>query len=227
MESSSQEILTSKERQILNSQREIDWLQRQIQKYEKDFETPAPSTSNVSHDVNEDLVRYKARVDELRSEVSAFSQFNLGKNHIVQNLEASHFTRQALYPDMQVAIDKRDALVVEFMKEFEELRAIKEQLSVVERQVLALHQENRQQMESIEMVTGIPLTGPIGSSDMSSQLSSEGSQGRMRQDGLKDMQYHLEVTRNVLLKLIMESNIDWASDPHWLEVVLRIGTELN
>ncbi|KAL0079758.1 hypothetical protein J3Q64DRAFT_1254282 [Phycomyces blakesleeanus] len=221
MESSSQEILTSKERQILNSQREIDWLQRQIQKYEKDFETPAPSTSNVSHDVNEDLVRYKARVDELRSEVSAFSQFNLGKNHIVQNLEASHFTRQALYPDssdharlmqsqpVQVAIDKRDALVVEFMKEFEELRAIKEQLSVVERQVLALHQENRQQMESIEMVTGIPLTGPIGSSDMSSQLSSEGSQGRMRQDGLKDMQYHLEVTRNVLLYSAALGNDSW------------------
>ncbi|KAI9022308.1 hypothetical protein CLU79DRAFT_752143 [Phycomyces nitens] len=222
MESSSQDLLTLKERQILDSQREIDWLKRQIEKYENDLETPAAPTSTESHDVNEDLVRYKSRVEELRSQVNAFSQFNLGKNHIVQNLEASYFTRQALYPDssdhakimqsqpIQAAIDKRDALVVEFLKAFEELRLVKDQLAALERQVLVLHQENRQQMESIEMIT-MPLTGPIGTTDMSSQLSSEGSQARTRQDGLKDMQYQLEVTRNVLLVSCATNNRLFAS----------------
>lgn len=84
-------VLTNKEKQVLASQREIEWLRRQIDQY-KSALAPAPTESN--DDAEQDLCN---TIDRLRAELDVMTQFNLSRKCMTRNLDASYHTLNTLY----------------------------------------------------------------------------------------------------------------------------------
>lgn len=84
-------VLTNKEKQVLASQREIEWLRRQIDQYQSAL-APAPTESN--DDAEQDLCN---TIDRLRAELDVMTQFNLSRKCMTRNLDASYHTLNTLY----------------------------------------------------------------------------------------------------------------------------------
>lgn len=84
-------VLTNKEKQVLDSQREIDWLRRHIDHYQRAL-APEP-TESIDHSA-EDLCN---TIDRLRAELDVMTQFNLSRKCMTRNLDASYHTLNTLY----------------------------------------------------------------------------------------------------------------------------------
>ncbi|KAF7728423.1 hypothetical protein EC973_006101 [Apophysomyces ossiformis] len=237
--------LTKKERQVLDSQREIDWLQRKIQQYEQALASPSspslPSSSSSSlrsslPDIptEEDLLHYKSRVDGLRNQLDVIAQFNLSKDCMTRNLDASHFARCALYPidadynqlqrsqQVEDAIHERDALVTEFMQQLDQLQKLKIKLANTQRQITETHLENRQLMISLQQTNEGDMNDRTSSVSLTSSQDPDGLAERVH-----EMRDRLEIARNVLIGLILESNIDYIEDDYLSSVMQRLGNELD
>ncbi|KAI7866019.1 hypothetical protein BDF14DRAFT_1882915 [Spinellus fusiger] len=221
-------LLTAKEQHIIDAQKEIEWLQTQVASHEKRLQSSADTASRTSQ-IEENLHRCQERIAASRALVLALSRLRFGKEAVVQSLDSSFFSRKALYPTteneaesvpIQEALEKRDRLVGVVMKTLKELQWVKKEMATVQQQIVALHGENKASRLSLQ-ATQTPLRR---ATDLSSQYSLD-SQPRV--DGLGDMKNQLEVIRHVLLKMILESDIDWTSHARWLESVLRIGTEMD
>lgn len=103
MQNNVNDIVTAKERQILDSQREIDWLKRQIAHYEQILSSAPPSSSEPapppSSDSQEnDNAPSKDSLDTLRAQLDVLCQFNMSKECLTRSLDASHYVLKALYP---------------------------------------------------------------------------------------------------------------------------------
>ncbi|KAG0172244.1 hypothetical protein DFQ28_001506 [Apophysomyces sp. BC1034] len=227
--------LTKKERQVLDSQREIDWLKRQIQQYEYALDAPSDTSQTVPDTPSEeDLLRYKERVDGLRNQLDVIAQFNLSKDCMTRNLDASHFTRCALYPidadynqlkrsqQVEDAVNERDQLVIEFMQLLDQLQKVKIKLAHTQRQITETHLENRELTQSLRQLNEDELNDRTSAVSLTSSQDADGLADRMH-----EMRDRLEIARNVLIGLILESNIDYVDDEYWSGVMQRIGNELD
>ncbi|KAI8388633.1 uncharacterized protein BYT42DRAFT_611655 [Radiomyces spectabilis] len=230
-------ILSEKEQLVLDSEREIDWLKRQLQRYENVAEA-----KSLEHDVRrltldevtENLERYKERLNTLRTQLDVITQFNLGKDALTRSLDGSHQVLSALYPPdsapdtlkqaglVEKQIEERDELLVRFMQTFESLREVKANLVNTQRQIIECHRANRQLMASIEE-QNVSQSEIIV--DMHDDLAAENPEALTER--IREMQNRFEIARNVLIGLILESNIDWVNDERWLSVMLRIGNETD
>lgn len=85
-------VLTNKEKQVLDSQREIDWLRRHIDHYQRAL-APPEQTESIDHSA-EDLCN---TIDRLRAELDVMTQFNLSRKCMTRNLDASFHTLNTLY----------------------------------------------------------------------------------------------------------------------------------
>ena len=109
MQNQEHQLLTPKEKQVLDSQREIDWLKRQIEEYEQALE-PAPEPDTMLSTVRnmegdqensnpvDTIELHKDVIDELREKLDVMTQFNLSKNSLTQAIDASHNVLKAFYP---------------------------------------------------------------------------------------------------------------------------------
>lgn len=154
--------ITDKEKKILNSQREILWLKRQIERYEQDDKTrieykksTIPETATDAH-VEESIEQFKSHIDSMRTNLDMVYQFNQTKDVVSKSLNNQHFTLQALYPersdhhDMELRklteerINTRDKMVSEFIVLLRRLNKKKIALVQVQRQIVKQHELNRE-----------------------------------------------------------------------------------
>jgi hypothetical protein len=153
--------LTDKEKQILNSHREILWLKRQIQRYEQEDKTLSecrastiPEAATDAH-VEESIEQFQQHIDTMRTNFDMVSQFNQTKDMITKTLHSQHFILQALYPersdhqDMELKksteqrVNERDDMAAECVELLRQLNKKKTALIQVQRDIMKQHQLNR------------------------------------------------------------------------------------
>jgi DNA repair exonuclease SbcCD ATPase subunit len=154
--------ITDKEKQILNSHREILWLKRQIERYEQDDKTltdfeesTIPETATDAH-VEDSIEQFKQHIDRMRTNFDMVCQFNQTKDVVAKTLQNQHFTLQALYPERsdhhnmelkkvtEERINERDELASKFVALLHNLNKKKAALVQVQRNIMRQHQLNRE-----------------------------------------------------------------------------------
>ncbi|KAI8077869.1 uncharacterized protein BX664DRAFT_45377 [Halteromyces radiatus] len=240
-------ILSKKEQHILDNQLEIDWLKRQIeQRKQRDLGTYSAIKEKIQNmtdeQVQEKLRAYPEHVAAIRVRMDIMAQYNLSKDRISENLDDSHYILDSLYPrdtltdepsdllklQVQDLVVYRDKLVVEKMQLLEQLNEIQNRLTYLSAQAIVKYQENGQLVMNLDRVkqqavleqqqieNGTPAQGSVTSSQPTQERAIE---------KLHDIKNRLEIAKNVLMGLILESSIDWASDRKWSRVMLQLGAE--
>ncbi|PHZ11842.1 uncharacterized protein RHIMIDRAFT_238498 [Rhizopus microsporus ATCC 52813] len=216
--------LTEKEKQILNSHREILWLQRQIEEYEQETEGEIDLAEIATEELSDQVDQYNNHISTLRSQLDSLVQMNEIKERLLVNMDAHYFSVKALYPKLsnhhsnalkkstEEKINQRDARVVEFMKLLQEFSAKKNELIQIQRKLIQQHIKNKEISKEIQELKEHEISQV---QDNHEQLSQ----------GITEAINQLLTVRGVLLGLILESDIDWEGDDRWRETVLRIGSE--
>ncbi|KAI9254453.1 hypothetical protein BDA99DRAFT_518447 [Phascolomyces articulosus] len=238
----SNQLLTPKEKQVLDSQREIDWLKRQIQQYEQALE-PAPEMETMlSAGRLEDLENLdpiesnKDVIDELREKLDVMTQFNLSKDALTEAIDATHNVLKSLYPGqvdhdsfersraVKIIIEERDNLTSLFLTGLEQLRKVKNELAQTQARIIESHQENRELVQSIRDIKE-QIAQDLDEQRSRDERDIMDSQISDQTDRISDYKYRLEIARNVLMGIILESGIEWTTDDHYLQVMQEIGDE--
>ncbi|KAI9279862.1 hypothetical protein BY458DRAFT_532028 [Sporodiniella umbellata] len=150
--------ITEKEKRILNSHREILWLQRQIEEYEQeadpDLELPETVTSE---NISGHLSQYYEHLSILQSDLNTLSQRLQIKNKLVSYSDAQYCTLKALYPRGQSVdplieqlIETRDAKAVEFLKLLRTYTTLKSKLTQVQADLIKQHVNNQRVHKEIQ-----------------------------------------------------------------------------
>ncbi|KAI9483365.1 MAG: hypothetical protein EXX96DRAFT_557943 [Benjaminiella poitrasii] len=225
--------ISNKEKQILESHREIVWLKRRIRQLELDEdatikteETEIPDTISSEY-IEESIDEYKRAIDELKYNLDTISQFNRDKEALSKSINSQHFTMEALYPKpddhqqmqlkqlTQKQIDRRDALVVQFMQTLNELDEKKAELTQLQRKIMKQHEVNRE------------LTTEVNSLKLTHKVNQEVNPETMELlKAISDKKDQMSIIRAVLNGIILESGIAWEEDERWLQTILRIGEPL-
>ncbi|KAI8138897.1 hypothetical protein BJV82DRAFT_717078 [Fennellomyces sp. T-0311] len=231
------DLLSPKEKQILDSQREIDWLKRKIKKYEKELEPPPEINVTLAaaelHEPTKES--YKDTIDELREKLDIMTQFNVSKECLTSAIDASHHVLKSLYPGeidhdsfkrsqaVKIMIRERDELTSLFLNGLEQLRKTKNEIAQTQAKAVERLQENRELVQSIREVK----EQLVQELEVPSGTGLLGSQTAEPSERIDDYRTRLEIARNVLRNLILESGIDYLYDDHWYQVMAEIGDELK
>ncbi|ORZ21639.1 hypothetical protein BCR42DRAFT_196555 [Absidia repens] len=239
-------LLSKKEQLILDNQMEIAWLERQIEQRKQDYESFATMKRTVE-EFNDDQIEEQVqhcleRVDSLRVSMDIMTQFNLSKDRMGINLDDNHYSVAAQYPQhnddfrntealqIQGFLMKRDKLVVEEMQLLDQLANIQKQVAHLHSQTITKYQENQQLWTRLgttqQRVERQAAQEPLIQSQAQAQsVSSSQHTTEKAIEKLHDVLNRLEIAKNVLIGLILESDIDWASHRKWSRVMIQLGTE--
>ncbi|GAN03883.1 hypothetical protein MAM1_0050c03339 [Mucor ambiguus] len=160
--------ITRKEKQLLDSQREIQWIKRQIEQIEQEeranqeaHKYAIPEDATEEH-VEESIQETKAKIDELKSEYDMLCQFNKSKEALAKAVDHQYFTLEALYPkpsdheSMEIKrateeqINTRDEYVVQFMKTLKQLNRKKKELTEIQQKIMRQHEKNKDISTKVE-----------------------------------------------------------------------------
>ncbi|CAO3612119.1 unnamed protein product [Cunninghamella blakesleeana] len=211
--------------------------------------TVAETIKNLTDEqVNEEISTFTDRLAEIRIRMDIMTQFNLNKIRIKEVLENGHFTLDTLYPlnllddiqqskrdQMELLIKERDDLIMEVMAIQQQLKDIQIKTARLQAHIVEGHQENKSLMEIFERVkleskkpsNSTSYSGPFPESILSDKMSVSSSQFTNDRsiEKLNEIKNRLEIARNVLMGIILESNIDWAGSRKWSKVMMHIGAE--
>ncbi|KAI9316444.1 hypothetical protein BX666DRAFT_243662 [Dichotomocladium elegans] len=210
MEPENNSIVSNKERQILESQREIEWLKRQIKNYEQIMTEPSPDEQRTNEEPsvdqsNDPLIQQQSKIDRIRTDLEVITQWNLSKDLLTRNFDASHYILQTLYAKpsdhdtmersrkVKDKIDERDMLTAEILKTLNTLSEIKRELAQTQKEILASHNENRQVMKNIHA-----LMEKEAQEMETSDADITGTQLSQRQDAMEAITNRYEVVRNLM-----------------------------
>lgn len=160
--------ITRKEKQLLDSQREIQWIKRQIEAAEQEERANQEAHKYVIPDgateehVEESIQDTKAKIDELKSEYDMLCQFNKSKEALAKAVNYQYFTLEALYPrqsdheSMEIKkatekqINTRDEYVVQFMKTLKQINKKKKELTEIQQKIMRQHEKNKDTFTKVE-----------------------------------------------------------------------------
>ncbi|KAI8967817.1 hypothetical protein BDF20DRAFT_1004671 [Mycotypha africana] len=235
-------LLTNKEKQILASLREIQWLRRRIAELQqnemasnKARSFTIPSDADRLH-VNDGIMAYERLVDKQQEALQDINQVNQTQERLLNLLDKQYFTVEALYPDRsdnkktfdhatreiksktEEKVRKRDGLVIQFMRVLEELNQYKRELTEVQSQIIQQHKKNREMMQRVDDLRD-QKTRAVDASEQDPETAA-------LLKAIQDKKEQIAVTRGVLTGLILESGIRWEEDERWLAAILRMGETL-
>ncbi|KAI8062707.1 hypothetical protein BC940DRAFT_308171 [Gongronella butleri] len=245
MDVSSTKVLTAKEMQIVNNQVEIEWLKTQIAARRQALESTAsvngfPLGNLTDEQVQVELEQYSQTIGRRRAQMDLLTQFNQTKDTLSRSLDKSHLTLQALFPDEPLSegdamsmkkrqteqlILERDKLVVQANQLLDQLNDVTQEITDIRHKINDVRLTSRQITEELEKVRRMLVDPTMGNSVADTMSVSSTQTNERTKEKLRDAKNRLEITRNILLGLILESNIDWASDPKWAKVMYTIGKE--
>lgn len=155
--------LSKKEQQILDSHREIIWLKRQIEQYEKEntFQIQEIPEDTDSESIKEGIQTYRKHINAMRVQLGLATLRNKKRQEIAKAIDEHYFTTKALYPERtghyelkskkmtESQVNKRDDLVTEFMTLLNEFNQQESELTQLQGDIIKQHLMNRQIMDRI------------------------------------------------------------------------------
>ncbi|KAI8636277.1 hypothetical protein BD408DRAFT_438051 [Parasitella parasitica] len=224
--------ITKKEKQLLDSHREILWLKRQIETLEQEEKADIelekyviPPNATEDH-IEESIQETKHKLDQLKDNYDMLCQFNRSKEALVKSVDNQYFTMEALYPKLtdhvtmeikkatEEQINKRDMHVVQFMKTMAELNKNKAQLTEIQQKIMRQHEKNAEISAQVDS---------LKSSESKRNVNPEAMELLQAMDAKKTQ---ILLVRGVLNGIMLESGIAWDEDERWLNTMLRIGETL-
>lgn len=157
-------ILSKKEQKVLDSHREILWLKRQIEHYEKEdqFEVQEIPEDVDEKSIKDGILTYRKHINEMKIQLDLATLRNKKREEIAKAIDEHYFTLKAIYPEraghseMEIKriteqhVNNRDKLVSEFMHVLEELNEKKLELTKVQGDIIKQHLANRQVMQRVD-----------------------------------------------------------------------------
>ncbi|GJJ76533.1 hypothetical protein EMPS_08892 [Entomortierella parvispora] len=216
-------LLTLEEEVLQLADHEV-WLDAQI----RDMEFALGQESDYTPPDNEpaEVTRshLEQSIDILKQELSAAVTMDSVRTKVIESAQGYQLVLKSLFKSgedaqspLARAIEGRDKAVTEYLHVHRDLQKTRRELSAVQMQVLDSQDENRKLAQSLAEEAEA-MKEALASQDTSSNR-------RMMQrteEELKTVRMKHSVVSNVLQGLLLESDIDWANDPHYLDVMLKL-----
>ncbi|CAG8587666.1 8981_t:CDS:2 [Acaulospora morrowiae] len=213
-------IFTNKEKELLKWLERLESLknQRREQEYALQIQKHM-STFNLVETANE--FRLKEEIKKKEKELALLRTKNMVKDKVIGSVEIGRAILSSLYSSnsgshvscLTKLVNERDSLVSEFLTSHQELLKARTELAKLQQSVIMCHNDNRE------------LTRKIKDVRSQSSASTSADLNRLQRD-LSEAEAKLEVTKNVLQDLILESGVNWVADEHLLKLMLNIGKEI-
>ncbi|KAF9109348.1 hypothetical protein BGX27_007733 [Mortierella sp. AM989] len=193
------------EDQVLELADHEAWLDAQIREMEFANSHDRSSISSDDRSTEEIKKELEQRIDILKEELVRAASMESIRAKVVDRSLAK-------------AIEERDEAVSQFLHIHKELQQIRQDLSATQVQVLDCQDNNRKLAQILSEETAA----------MKEATTSQdsGSNRRMNQrmdEELQNINIKHNVISNVLQGLLLESGVDWANDPHYLDVMLKLS----
>ncbi|KAF9959467.1 hypothetical protein BGZ70_008825 [Mortierella alpina] len=224
--SSAAAVIPTLEDQILQLADHEAWLDAQIRELE--FATEHDTTAVQEEDgrsATERRQELEQRIDFLKQELTAAVSMETVRNKVVDSAHAYQVVLKSLFKgdhdqdekSLASAVEERDEAVSKYLHVHRDLQKARRDLSAVQVQVLDCQDDNRAIAQSLALETAA----------MKEAMASQDSKSSRRmahrvEEELKNVVIKHSVVSNVLQGLLLESGIDWANDPHYLEVMLKL-----
>ncbi|CAO3564644.1 unnamed protein product [Mortierella alpina] len=235
--SSAAAVIPTLEDQILQLADHEAWLDAQIRELEFAAEWQHPSLFIDSLSIDATAVQedgrsatekrqeLEQRIDFLKQELTTAVSMETVRNKVVDSAHAYQVVLKSLFKgdhdqdekSLASAIEERDEAVSKYLHIHRDLQKARRDLSAVQVQVLDCQDDNRAIAQSLALETAA----------MKEAMASQDSKSSRRmahrvEEELKNVVIKHSVVSNVLQGLLLESGIDWANDPHYLEVMLKL-----
>ncbi|KAF9576525.1 hypothetical protein EC968_008003 [Mortierella alpina] len=218
-------VIPTLEDQILQLADHEAWLDAQIRELEFAAEIGTTVVQEDGRSTTEKRQELEQRIDFLKQELTTAVSMETVRNKVVDSAHAYQVVLKSLFKgdhdqdekSLANAIEERDEAVSKYLHIHRELQKARRELSAVQVQVLDCQDDNRAIAQSLALETAA----------MKEAMASQDSKSSRRmahrvEEELRNIVIKHSVVSNVLQGLLLESGIDWANDPHYLEVMLKL-----
>ncbi|CAG8438200.1 8888_t:CDS:2 [Diversispora eburnea] len=212
-------IFTRKEEELLTYMKRLESLraQRCEQEYALQIQK-CVSTTTTSSTSNINEFKLKERINLKKKELSNLKATNLVKDKAIESIEIGRVIINSLYPkELELSLQNsqfnellntRDSFVSEFLKSHQELLKVQAEMTKLQQAIIVRQHDNRELMKKIKNIKQSSIDFNSMQSDLSNTMAK------------------IEIVKNVLQGLILESGINWVEDEHLLKLMLKIGNDL-
>ncbi|KAG0338624.1 hypothetical protein BG000_003670 [Podila horticola] len=167
------------------------------------------------------------KVDELKQELATLASMESVKAKVLNHAYGYQVVLKELYGtkdqdqddrSLSAAIHKRDTAVTEYLHLYQELQKQRTELSMSQMKVLNCQDENRALLQTLNAETAA-----LKEATASQDSTSNRRMAKRIEEDLKNVTIKHSVVSNVLLGLLLESDIDWSKDPHYVSLMLKLG----
>ncbi|KAF9431017.1 hypothetical protein BGZ76_000606 [Entomortierella beljakovae] len=214
------------EDQVVQLANHEEWLDAQIKELEfannQDLDNIPINDNSTEEQIREAMEK---RIDILKQELVALASMESIRTKALNNAYGYLAVLKGLFKgdhdsnekSLAKSIEERDEAVSVYLHIHQELQQSRRELSTVQVQVLDCQDENRQLVQLLSDET----------TAMKEATTSQDTGGNKRmahrmEEELKNINIKHNVISNVLQGLLLESGVDWADDPHYLDVMLKL-----
>ncbi|KAF9287443.1 hypothetical protein BGZ88_008601 [Linnemannia elongata] len=224
-------LIGTLETQVLQLADHEAWLDAQIRELE--FALNHDKAESMNTDEEEDLSGGEAkfalekRIDNLKQELATAATVETVRDRIILSAHSIPVVLRGIFRAnqdeeakvMSDAIDKRDAAVEEYLGIHKDLQIARQDLVKAQEAVIDLQDENRRLAQALAHETAAIKEGATSQEAVSNRRMAQ----RFEEE-LKTITIKHNVVSNVLQGLLLESGVDWSNDPHYLDVMLKLGS---
>ncbi|KAG9065623.1 hypothetical protein KI688_001912 [Linnemannia hyalina] len=221
-------LISTLEAQVLQLADHDAWLDAQI----RDLECALSNDTAESTEEEKDLPAGEAkfslekRIDILKQDLATAATVETVRDRVILSAHSVPVVLRGIFRAnqdeeakiMSDAIDKRDAAVEEYLSIHKDLQTARQDLVKAQGTVIDLQDENRRLAQALARETAAIKEGATSQEAVSNRRMAQ----RIEEE-LKTITIKYNVVSNVLQGLLLESGVDWSNDPHYLDVMLKLG----
>ncbi|KAF9098968.1 hypothetical protein BGX23_004503 [Mortierella sp. AD031] len=218
-------LISILEAQVLQLADHEAWLDAQIRELELAIDNDATAPVEENHTAEEVKNALEQRIDLLKEELAVAAALDTIRTRVLSSAHSYHVVLRSLFKSdydqdemiLSEAIQRRDEAVSEYLHIHKDLQVIRHDLAAAQVQVLDLQDENRKLAQELAQETVA-----IKESATSQDATSNRRMAQRIEEELKTITIKYNVVSNVLQGLLLESEVDWSNDPHYLDVMLKL-----
>ncbi|KAG0251343.1 hypothetical protein DFQ27_008825 [Actinomortierella ambigua] len=182
--------------------------------------------SHAEATLEDQRLELEAAIDNLKTELAVAASVEAVRTKVLDSAHAYQVVLRSLFSRNEKDVDKkelaktvyeRDELVSQYLLIHRDLQKTRLELASAQKDVLDCQGENRALVQRLSEETAA-----LKEAAESQQSSSHRKMAHRTEEELKSVTVKYNIASNVLQGLILESGVDWASDPHLLDVMLKL-----